>query len=186
MEQDAVKRVVLRRVSWMVISWVTVVGLGIGMIAAVYNVTSVHGFRTGWQGIPVFFLLAGITGRVANCKVILEEDVLTVVGPLRTHRIPATAIRDVVHETGGSLEIDLGQEETLPVFAFGGSLVDYYVGSSRDAHYTVKAWWRSARAKSESPAEGVRAGWTWCRPADLSLAVAVIGGLIGAGLAGGF
>ncbi|MFE6100439.1 PH domain-containing protein [Streptomyces laurentii] len=162
--------VVLRRVSWRVISWVGVIGLGIGTIAAVAKVTSVNGFRMGWQGIPVFFVLAGILGRIANCKVVLDEDALTVVGPLRTHRIPKATIRDVVVDENGTLDVHvLGREKGVAVFAFGGSLVDHYIGSSGKAQYRIKAWLGSDLKKTGAPTADPQISWTRCPSADASL-----------------
>ncbi|MEU8540781.1 hypothetical protein AB0C52_12490 [Streptomyces sp. NPDC048717] len=190
MEQDAVKKVVLRRVSWLVIAWVIILGLGALAIAAVLNVTSVHGFRRGWQGIPVFLLLAGIAGRVANCKVMLGKDLLTVVGPLRTHRIPKAAIRGVPVDSQGSLDIDLGKESKVWVFAFGGSLVDHYVGSTRKAQQEIKAWLRSSPAGGAPQATAEpQTQWTRCWSADSSLALGlgtVMIGVIWMALTGGF
>ncbi|MFE4593514.1 hypothetical protein [Streptomyces laurentii] len=166
------KSVVLRRVSWLVIAWVAILGLGVLGVAAVLNVTSVHGFRRGWQGIPVFLLIAGIIGRVANCKVILDEGLLTVVGPLRTHHIPKAAIRDVPVNSQGHLDIDFGEEPTVRVFAFGGSLVDHFVGSTRKAQWKIKAWLRSSPAEGASQATAEpQVQWTRCRSADASLAL---------------
>lgn len=102
---------VLRRRSWPILCGIVIVGLGVGMLAAVCKVTSVNGFRTGWQGMPIYLALAGICGRIANCKVILLEDALVVVNPLRSHILPNVAIRDVSVSDDGTLEVHLKKTE---------------------------------------------------------------------------
>ena len=172
--------VVLRRGSWMAISWVVILGLGIGMLAAVYKVTSVNGFRTGWQGIPIYLALAGITGRVANCKMILCEDMLTVVNPMRSHSLPKAAIRDVSVGDDGTLEVHLDKDRTVSVFAFGGSLIDHFKGSSAEAQRRISAWLGSASAENESNALAPQVRWTRCPAADASLVLCVALSVAGA------
>ncbi|MFE7333142.1 hypothetical protein ACFU8W_51935 [Streptomyces sp. NPDC057565] len=172
-EAKAMNAIVLRRVSWMVICWVTVLAMGIGMLAAVYKVTSVNGFRVGWQGIPVYLALAGIIGRIVNCKVILRDGVLTVVNPLRTHTLPAVAIRDVLVGDDGTLEVHLDKDRVVSVFAFGGSLVDHFKGSSKKTERKISRWLDSARLESESRAGTPQIRWTRCLSADASLILCV-------------
>ncbi|MFB7917371.1 PH domain-containing protein [Streptomyces sp. NPDC056061] len=163
----------LRRRSWPVLSGIFVLGLGIVTIAAVYKVSSVNGFRTGWQGIPVYLALAGIIGRVVSCKVIVRDEVLLVVNPLRTHIVPRTAIRAVSVTDDGTLEVALDEDRTIPVFAFGGSLVDRFRGTSDRAGRSIDQWLRSGPAASgDEPAPQVR--WTRCPSADLSLVLCVV------------
>ncbi|MFF5280520.1 PH domain-containing protein [Streptomyces sp. NPDC013171] len=165
----------------MVISWVVILGLGIGMLAAVYEVTSVNGFRTGWQGIPVFLVLAGIAGRVANSKVILGEDVLTVVNPLRTHHLPKAAICDASVGDDGTLEVRLDGDRTVSVFAFGGSLVDRFAGSSEKAQRKIDTWLLVTSTGDQLHAADPQICWTRCPSADgalaLSLALFVAGAI---------
>ncbi|MCX4674044.1 hypothetical protein OG413_01700 [Streptomyces sp. NBC_01433] len=172
--------VVLRRVSWMVICWIIILGTGITMLAAVHKVTSVNGFRTGWQGIPVFMLLAGFIGRIVNCKVILRGGLLTVVNPLRSHILPVSAIHDVAVSDDGTLEVELDRDRVVSVYAFGGSLIDHFKGSSKETARTISAWLGSARVGSESKADTPQIRWTRCPSADASLALGVVLAAVGA------
>ncbi|MFF4148288.1 hypothetical protein ACFY0A_45285 [Streptomyces sp. NPDC001698] len=168
---------VLRRRSWLVFFGIVIVGLGIGMLAAVCKVTSVNGFRTGWQGIPVYLAAAGICGRIANSKVILREDVLIVVNPLRSHILPKMAIHGVSVADDGTLEVRLSEDRSVAVFAFGGSLIDHFKGSSREAERKIGMWLDSAPAVSEPEAAAPQVRWTRCRSADASFVLcAVIAG----------
>ncbi|MFE4329386.1 hypothetical protein ACFRQM_07975 [Streptomyces sp. NPDC056831] len=160
---------VLRRRSWIILCGIVIVGLGVGMLAAVCKVTAVNGFRTGWQGIPIYLALAGICGRIANCKVILLEDSLVVVNPLRSHILPKIAIRDVSVSDDGTLEVQLKKDRVVSVFVFGGSLMDRFKGSSEEAERKIGTWLHSARAVSEPKAAAPQVRWTRCRSADASL-----------------
>ncbi|MFE7480569.1 PH domain-containing protein [Streptomyces sp. NPDC057552] len=175
--------VVLRRVSWMVFCWVAIVGMGIGGIIAVFAVSSANGFREGWQGIPAFLAIMGFIGRIGNCKVILRDDELAVVNPLRTYILPKSAVRGVSVNDGGTLRFHLDDDRKIYSFAFGGSLIDRFVGSSGKAERKAETWLRSDRAESAAGAEAVapQARWTRCASADaaivLGVVVAAVGGI---------
>ncbi|WP_432058664.1 hypothetical protein [Streptomyces sp. bgisy022] len=153
------------------------------------KVTSVNGFRTGWQGIPIYLVLAGVCGRIANCKVVLREDALVVVNPLRTHVVPIVMIRSVSVGDDGTLEVWLDEERAIAVFAFGGSLVDRFKGTSSEAERKISEWLRSAGTASETKGTAApQVRWTRCRSADTSLVLcaAALGvGAIWMALSGG-
>ncbi|WP_188271185.1 MULTISPECIES: PH domain-containing protein [unclassified Streptomyces] len=144
------------------------------MIAAIQNVTDANGFRMGWQGIPVYLSAAGVIGRVAHCKVVLDDTALTVVNFFRTHRVPREAIREVAVADGGTLEIRLGEDRVVPVFAFGGSVIDHFRGTSERALQEIDAWRRSTPSEGTILPADPQVRWTRCRSADLCLASAVV------------
>ncbi|MFJ6463482.1 PH domain-containing protein [Streptomyces sp. NPDC091387] len=161
--------------------------LGTGMLAAIYKVTSVNGFRMGWQGVPIYLALAGICGRIANCKVVLHEDALVVVNPLRSHVLPKKEIRDVSLTDDGTLEVYLDEGLSISVFAFGGSLLDRFRGSSGEARQKINAWLHSASFADKSRGTIPQVLWTRCRSADASflLCAAISGaGIIWMGFSG--
>lgn len=172
-----VKPVVLRRTSWPVFFGVAILGIGIGMLAAVCKVTSVQGFRTGWQGIPVYLGLVGFIGRIANCKVVLRADVLLVINPLRTHLLPKRAIHGVSTADDGTLTVYLGGDRNVSVYAFGGSLIDHFRKTSGKAEHRISVWLHAESANcSAKMAPQIR--WTRCTFADVSLVLcAVISGV---------
>ncbi|MFE4855948.1 hypothetical protein [Streptomyces sp. NPDC056670] len=150
-----------------------ILGLGIGMFAAICEVTAVSGFRTGWQGIPVYLAIAGFLGRIANCKAILRENVLVVVNPLRTHVLPRALIRGASLGEDGTLRVDLEVDRSISVFAFGGSFVDRFRNTSGEATRKIGGWLQSGSgAGGTDSASQVR--WTRCRPADLSLVLCAV------------
>ncbi|CAL9566277.1 hypothetical protein SUDANB51_04734 [Streptomyces sp. enrichment culture] len=175
---SATSQAVLRRRSWPIFCAIVLVGLGIGMLAAVLKVTSVNGFRTGWQGVPIYLAVASVMGRIAGCKVILRDDALLVVNPLRTHIVPKVLIRGASVSDDGTLEVNLDEDRSIAAFAFGGSLVDRFRKTSSGAEQEINSWLRSGRAASDAEAD-LRVRWTRCMPADL--AFVLCGVVAGAG-----
>ncbi|QID39439.1 PH domain-containing protein [Streptomyces albus] len=171
--ERSVESIVLRRRMWPVFVGIVVPGLGIAMIAAVWNVTAVNGFRTGWQGIPVYLAGVGVIVRVACCRVELRETTLLVVNPLRTHTIPKSAIRDVSVNEGGTLGVWIDEEQEIQCYAFGGSLIDHFLGTSDKAERTIERWRSSGGAASKSEATP-RVSWTLCPPADVAILLCIV------------
>jgi hypothetical protein len=172
-----INSIVLRRRSWPIFFGIAITGLGIGVVMAVLKVTSLHGFRTGWQGIPVYLAAVAILGRIVNCKVILREKML-VVNPLRTHIIPRRMVDDVVIEDDGTLEIHTGAGRKVAAFAFGGSLVDRVSGTSLRAKGDIGSWMNSGHVEKGEP-EGVQVLWSRCPWADVSLLLCVVTAVVG-------
>jgi hypothetical protein len=149
------------------------------MFAAVWKVASVNGFRTGWQGVPIYLALAGICGRIANCKVLLRENELLLINPLRTHIVPKVLIRGASIGDDGTLSVDLGGNRTVSAFAFGGSLVDRFRGTSGEARQKINSWLLSSNAVSNGETH-TQIRWTRCAPADFSLILCVVTASVGA------
>ncbi|MFE0173686.1 hypothetical protein ACFWZ2_15315 [Streptomyces sp. NPDC059002] len=120
--------------------------------------------------MPIALLLAGVAGRVANCKVVLRNDVLLVINPLRTHIVPKMAIRGVSVSDDGTLEVQLDEDRIISVFAFGGSLVDRFKGTSGEAARKIGIWLRSGHEASGTKL-APHGHWTRCGLADISLAL---------------
>lgn len=167
------KERVLRRRSWRVLCATASTALGIGMLAAVWKVTSVNGFRMGWQGIPVYLALAALLGRIATCKVVLYEATLVLINPLRTHTIPRSALNRADVDDHGTLHLHLHRDDKpLPAFAFGGSLVDRFKGTSEEAAHAITAW---LNAPHSSTADlHTRTNWTRSPYADAALALCAV------------
>jgi hypothetical protein len=157
-----------------------VVGLAVGTVAAVCAVTAAHGFRQGWQGIPAFFLTSGVIGRIANCKVELRPDEISVVNPLRTYSLPMSSVRGACVDEGGTLVVQFGAESEAGAYAFGGSLVDRLMRTSDSAAVEIRGWVRAHAAADGAGSATPEVRWTRARFADLSLGVCVVGAGVGA------
>ncbi|GAA3377517.1 hypothetical protein GCM10020367_53480 [Streptomyces sannanensis] len=140
------------------------------MLSAVWKVTSVNGFRMGWQGIPVYLALAAILGRIVTCKVVLHEATLVVINPLRTHTIPRSALARAEVDDHGTLELHLHHDDKrIPSFAFGGSLVDRIKGTSEEAAHTITTWLNTPHPPTADL--HTQTHWTCSPYADTALAL---------------
>lgn len=161
-------------------SWVAILGVGMGMIVAVGNVTTVNGFRSGWQGFPIFLVFAGYIGRIAHCKLVLHEDTLLVVNPIRTYVVPKNAIHAASVADDGTLEIQLDVDRAIAVYAFGGSLIDHFKGTSRKAARTISVWLQSSGRDSWGEGAAPQTRWTRCASADGCLILSAVTAGVGA------
>ena len=120
----------------------------------------------GATAIAVLTLLAaGVTLRISRLRVVLREDHLELVNPIRTHRIPWSAIADIdtVVSYGWRVRIRLGENRSRT--AFGLSHRSRYVHSSpghddldRDAprwlsqgFAELRQHWQQRRFRSTTP-----------------------------------
>lgn len=166
---------VLRRRSWPIFFGIVIVGSGIGMGIAVCT----GDFRTGWQGIPIYFAIAGILGRLANCKIVLRHETLFMINPLRTHVVPKAAICAISVSDDETLKLETHDGREIPSFAFGGSLVDRFRGTSKEAERNIELWRRSDRSPTST--ESVpEVQWTWCKWADLCILLCISTSAVGA------
>ncbi|RVU15112.1 hypothetical protein EOT10_39695 [Streptomyces antnestii] len=177
MGADTVSSTVLRRRSWPIFFGIAILGLGVGVTAAVFKVTAMHGFREGWQGIPVFLAVAAVCGRIANSKVVMQGAVLLLVNPLRTYIIPKAMIRNVSVGDDGTLEVHLDEERKIASFAFGGSLIDRINRTSPKAERNIRSWLHSSPAIERTD---LQVRWSRCILADLSLLLCVVTAGVGA------
>lgn len=167
--------VVLRRRSYPVLYWG---GTALPCGAAVATVALTFGRDEG--GDP-FLAVASCLGlvvlarRIMGSRLVLGKSALTVVDPLRVHHVPYPAIREVSGE-GGALVIELTDGEELRPVAFGASLVDQFVGSSKRAA-------REIRGRLEPPPDGadaseVRAGFRRDWVSEVAAVAALVLGTI--------
>jgi hypothetical protein len=103
---------------------------------------------------------------------VLRDDVLLVVNPLRTHRIPKNLIRGASVGDDGTLEVNLDEDRSISAFAFGGSLIDRFKGSSGEASRRIGIWLRTDTVENSDEA-GIQMRWTHCVPADLAIVFSV-------------
>ncbi|MEV7797259.1 hypothetical protein AB0O68_35795 [Streptomyces sp. NPDC087512] len=167
------KPVVLRRRSWLIFCGMTIIGLGVGMSAAVLKVTSLQGFRAGWQGIPVYLGIVAALGWIANCKVILRDEALVVINPLRTIIIPKGGIDDVALGDDGALEFHVDGARKVTAFAFGGSLVGHIAGTNSKAREDIRSWLNSSQTIKDVSGD-VQVLWTRCAWAEVSLLLCIV------------
>ncbi|NEA16768.1 hypothetical protein [Streptomyces halstedii] len=163
----------LRRKSWRYASWVMFPSLGAGMVLAVINVSSKHGFGEGWKGIPVLLVFYGVIGRIISSEVRLSHDSLTVVNPLRTYTLPRSSPLRALKDDSGTLQVTSEESGTIDAFAFGGSIIDSFVGTVAKVEREIAAW-VTAAVPEKSVSVTYEKRWTRCRWPDLSLLLTLL------------
>lgn len=177
MSSQASSVIVLRRKSWLIVSWAVIVGLGFMALFAVRAVSAEQGFRVGWQGVPVYLLIASAVGRVSSARVMLGHD-MRIINPFRTYYIPAPMIQDVLLADDGTLQVAIkGEERKVSVSAFGGSLIDHAIGTSDMARKRIKEWLESNEREASVGSYVKR--WTRCLIPDVLLALCVASVIFG-------
>ncbi|MBV7670665.1 hypothetical protein STHAL_14460 [Streptomyces halstedii] len=163
----------LRRKSWRYASWIMFSSLGAGMVLAVIKVSSKHGFGEGWKGIPVLLVFYGFVGRIVSSEVRLSHDSLTVVNPLRTYTLPRSSRLRALKDSSGSLQVTSEESGTIDAFAFGGSIIDGFVGTVAKVEREIASW-VNAEVPTKSLSVKYEKKWTRCRWSDLSLLLALL------------
>ncbi|MFD0421507.1 hypothetical protein [Streptomyces parvus] len=115
-------------------------------------------------------------------RIVLGESELKVVNPLFTYRIPYHLVMEVDTSKGGTLTVHTFEGGEIYATAFGGSLLDHFIGSLDRAAARVKEIFRQRRSpRTEAQA---RRTLTVSRIADFCL-LATIGVAVAALLAPG-
>ncbi|MEU9197422.1 hypothetical protein [Streptomyces hundungensis] len=162
----------------MALSWVWTAGFGFfGLLIAEV---------TDWKqsgpvsGAAACFGTVALTRRICGARVILGPE-LVVVNPLFTYRLSYRSIREVGLDGGGGLTIRAVEDVEIQALAFGGSLIDMFVGTSRRAAESIDN--RRRLTSSSDPRHPMRRTLTraWVADAFLVAAVgcAVLAGILG-------
>ncbi|MEU6243062.1 hypothetical protein [Streptomyces sp. NPDC047024] len=120
---------VLRRVSFVVFSWVVTVGfgtVGAGVLASLMY--SVDGDRIAAAGSCLFTVAVG--RRIMGSRVVLGPSALTVVNPLVTYTVPYGSVAEIRGGGGATLNLVTGTGEEIYCTGFGGSVIDAFVRSA--------------------------------------------------------
>ncbi|WP_410537920.1 hypothetical protein [Streptomyces sp. KL2] len=115
--------------------------------------------------------------RIAESRIVLGRETLTVVNPLRTYEVSYTAVSRVGSDGGGTLTVETVDGEVVQSTGFGGSLVDHFVGTTGRAVERIRLRLperpRGYRKKLP-PAPPVRRRMTRSWPTDIFLAATVV------------
>ncbi|MGW1564829.1 hypothetical protein ACWCQ1_51840 [Streptomyces sp. NPDC002144] len=131
--QPEIRRRVLRRRSWPVLTWG-----GIALLWSLYLLVLLA-FLAHENYPDISFVAAAMLAatallrRIGSCGVVLLPDSMRVENLIRFYRIPYACVRDVHVAPTGGLEIETLQGEVVRGFAFGGSFVDAFFKTSERA-----------------------------------------------------
>jgi hypothetical protein len=135
-----------------------------------------HGFRQGWQGIPVYLAVCALLGRIASSKVCLFEDHLVITNPLRTYTVPRELVHLAVANAGGTLVVSTTEHQAIAVFGFGGSIVDHFIGTTHEAETRIGQWIQATNRRTRKRGSGssqIKKSWTRCPWPDAAACLAL-------------
>lgn len=134
----------MRRRSFPVVSWFFT--LLLASIVASVGVKMVDEFdRDGLGVMAVCLITIAIIRRIMGSRIDLAESEIRVVNPLVTHVIPLRSLRSVVG--GGGLTVTTMDGGEITSTAFGGSVVDHFVGTAERAAERISARMQRAPRK---------------------------------------
>ncbi|MFD7337863.1 hypothetical protein ACFV98_17925 [Streptomyces violascens] len=156
------RRGVLRRVSNVVLSWGFTFSFGIsGLLCFLVAGVDSRPASGPVSGAAACFFTVAVGRRFFGSRVVLGEQIV-VINPVFTYRIPCGAVVEARADARGSLVILCGDGATMYASAFGGALMDHWVGSTARAAKAVNDYRRSAgkRSSSASAVRSVTRAWT--------------------------
>lgn len=136
----------------------------------------------------MYLALCAVLGRITSSKVCLFADRLVIVNPLRTYTVPRELVGSVLANDGGTLIVRTTESREIAVFGFGGSVVDHFIGTTREAEKRMNDWIQKTdhpdRAQGPKSPQ-FREAWTRCPWPDTAayLALACVAAGTVAGLA---
>ncbi|MEU9401502.1 hypothetical protein [Streptomyces sp. NPDC048242] len=174
---------VLRRVSFVVFSWVVTVGfgaVGVGVLASLMY--SVDGDRIAVAGSCLLTVAVG--RRIMGSRVVLGPSALTVVNPLVTYTVPYGSIAEIRGGGGATLNLVTGTGEEIYCTGFGGSVIDAFVRSAdRAAERIERRLGRGRRRGNVKSSAAVTKRLTMAWIADVcgigAVACAITAGVVG-------
>ncbi|MFC9500718.1 hypothetical protein [Streptomyces sp. NPDC056982] len=123
---------VLRRTSFRVLSWAMTVGFGLVAVGLIISLA--YNLEGGpASGVAACFFTIALCRRLLGSRIVLGSSAVTVVNPLITYRVPYTAIGEVRGGKGGTLNLVTRTGDEIYSTGFGGSITDYFVGSTECA-----------------------------------------------------
>ncbi|MGW5018444.1 hypothetical protein [Streptomyces cacaoi] len=105
--------------------------------------------------------------RIMSSRVILGKDFLSVVNPILSYRVPYERIAKITRESSGTLLVVTLEGKEIASTGFGGSFLDYFVGSTDKAVHVIDQQVRKRR-KSAGIGEVPTIRYSWDPVADLS------------------
>ncbi|MFK0050486.1 hypothetical protein ACIQU4_41590 [Streptomyces sp. NPDC090741] len=90
-------------------------------------------------GMAIFLGMIAFVRRIAESRVILGRQRVTVVNPLFTYDIPCRHVAKVAADQNGNPVITTLQAVEIQPLGFAGSILDHFVGSSDKAVAVIKA-----------------------------------------------
>ncbi|MFE6699883.1 hypothetical protein [Streptomyces sp. NPDC057718] len=177
MKEKIRESVVLRRTSFVVLSW-SAMALMSFIAAAAASMVSADDARGPLSGVAACLGTMVLVRRILASRIVLGDSELKVVNPVFTYQIPYRLVVEVDTSKDGTLTVHTSEGEEIYSTAFGGSLLDHFVGSSDRAVARIKETVRQRRSpRTEAQARRtLTVSWVadFCLLGTIGVAVAAL------------
>ncbi|MFJ9182285.1 hypothetical protein ACIRQO_04310 [Streptomyces anulatus] len=177
MNQAKRKTIVMRRKSFSALSWAILAAMAFFATLAAEDVSS-GAARGPLTGIAACLGTIVLVRRIAASRIELGESELKVVNPVFTYRIPYRMVTEVDTSQDGTLTIHTSEGGEIYSVAFGGSLLDHFIGTSDRAVARINETVRRRRSpRTEGPSRRtVTVSWIadFCLLGTIGVAVAAL------------
>lgn len=155
-------------------SWAGVILLWAMYVVVLLAALAREDYGTAWFFASALCVNSALLRRIGSCRLVLHTGFLLVENAISTHRVPYKDIRDVELTSSGGIRIATFQGDEVRPFAFGGSLVDAFFGTSERAVAEIRKRvpGRAQAPRGEQAESGRRL--RHCRSADLFLILAAV------------
>ncbi|MCX4547304.1 hypothetical protein OG204_30505 [Streptomyces sp. NBC_01387] len=171
---------ILWRLSFKIISWVSTTGFGLVSVGLLIGFAS-HPEGGMAIGVAVSLFVIALIRRIMRSRIALSSVTVTVINPLMTHTVPYNSIIEVRGGNGGTLNLVTREGKEIYSTAFGGSVIDTFVGSANRAAERIEWHMKKRRKGAVPPPFSTR--FTISPVADacffIALVFAIIGGILG-------
>ncbi|MGW8489958.1 hypothetical protein [Streptomyces sp. NPDC055886] len=119
-----------------------------------------------------------LTRRIGTSRIVLGKSALKVVNPVFTYRVPYRLVTNVDTSRDGTLTVHTIEGEEIHSTAFGGSLLDHFIGTSDRAVARIKETVRQRRSpRTQGPSRRtITVSWIadFCLLGTIGVAVAAL------------
>ncbi|MFE7566777.1 hypothetical protein ACFU76_07395 [Streptomyces sp. NPDC057539] len=163
---------VLRRRSFRIISWIFTLFFGTAAVGLTISLAYDLSSET-LTGAAVSLGILTVVHHICGSRILLNQSSLTIVNPFFTHIVPYKLIADVTPGGDGTLTIVTRQGDEIRCTAFGGSIIDHFVGSTERAAERIQIRLKRKHRNAEHLTINKRFTVAWT--ADLCTVGAIIG-----------
>lgn len=168
--------ITLRRPSVNILGWVALVLVLFIWFLMVSAFMAEQNYVSVADGTAAMFICVAVIRRFSSCRIVVWQDGLSIVNPIRTHDVLYESVSSVRGNGSSGMTIRLaGGIEIHPV-AFSGSFIDHFVRSVEKNAKQVNSL-MPYKEKAKPVGFGLR--WTWCTSADVATAIAASSLLVG-------
>lgn len=154
-QSRAKDKVILRRRSWLAVTWGGIALVSLLGVAAWQSVMAKGNVQDAWIVLTVGLGSSAVMRRIGSCRLVLLPDHIRVENLIGAHDVPYSHIAYIDQEGSGGLRIETSEGSEINCFAFSRSMVDVLFKTSSKAERMIK---ERMPQGGESGAGGGRSG----------------------------